>query len=279
MKNNTQSHTHTNPYDDMWYQNQVSNAYRSAKIYVEHLQKIIQPKRVVDVGCGRGAWLKAFGESSATTLVGIDGTWNSQEKMVDPKVLFYGVDLNRPISIDQERFDLGICLEVAEHLKPESAETFIRSLTGLSNVLVFGAAYSGQGGTDHFNEQPHSYWAEIFNALGYLAYDYFRPALWGELEVRFWYQQNTFLYVRQGSSEELKLSKLGLQPIPNAKWMNCIHPVMYEHTRHLSEMSVAKRYMFIPIQSHIPKRLFRIARHIKHLFIKPTQRVHQGRGT
>lgn len=276
MKKHTQSNTHTNPYNDVWYQQQVSLAYRSAKIYVEHLHKVIQPKRVVDVGCGRGAWLKAFGESSATTLVGIDGTWNSQEKMIDPKILFYGVDLNRPISIGQERFDLAICLEVAEHLKPESAETFIRSLTDLSNVLVFGAAYSGQGGTDHFNEQPHSYWAEIFNALGYLAYDYFRPALWGELEVRFWYQQNTFFYVKKNSTEELKLSKLGLQPILNTKWMNCIHPVMYERTRLASEISMAKRYILTPIYSRIPKQLLPIGRHIKHLFIKPTQRVHQG---
>ena len=269
LEQKTQVREVKNSYDDSWYQDQILPAYRSAKIFLEHLHKVIKPKRVVDLGCGRGAWLKAFGEFGATTLVGVDGTWNSQEKMIDTSILFFGVDLNKPISIAQGKFDLAISLEVAEHLHPESAGTFIRSLTTLSNVVVFGAAYTGQGGTDHFNEQPHSYWAEIFNDIGYVAYDYFRPALWGKVDVEFWYRQNTFLYVKQGSSEESQLLEFGLQPISNLKWMNCIHPALYESKRQHSEMTLTKRLLF-SLYNRIPKRLVPVAKKIKHFLIKPT---------
>src|ERR1700675_552820 len=34
----------------------------------------IEPKSVLDVGCGHGAWLKACHELGATQLLGLDGT-------------------------------------------------------------------------------------------------------------------------------------------------------------------------------------------------------------
>jgi hypothetical protein len=47
------------------------------------------------------------------------------------------------------RFDLAVCLEVAEHLPPERAESFIRELCDLAPVVLFSAAIPGQGGTGH----------------------------------------------------------------------------------------------------------------------------------
>lgn len=69
----------TNPYDDKFYEGQTSASFRSAEIYAQHLHKFAQPKSVVDFGCGRGTWLRAFGLLGATRLVGFDGEWNSQE--------------------------------------------------------------------------------------------------------------------------------------------------------------------------------------------------------
>ena len=40
-------------------------------------------------------------------------------------------------------------------------------LCGLSSIVIFSAATPGQGGTDHVNERPHSYWIEKFSARGY----------------------------------------------------------------------------------------------------------------
>ena len=53
-------------------------SYKSAKKYAELLFKLFSPTSVVDIGCGRGAWLKAFKEHGVKKCLGIDGDWNKR---------------------------------------------------------------------------------------------------------------------------------------------------------------------------------------------------------
>lgn len=215
-------------YDEKFYKSQIDGSYRSAVAYVHHLSEIFTPNSVADLGCGRGTWLKAFGESGATKLVGFDGNWNSQEQMIDEAITFTPADLNKPLSNSIDRFDLAVSLEVAEHLKKESSVIFVRNLTSLSDVVMFGAAFENQGGADHINEQLHTYWAKLFIESGYLPYDVFRPTMWGNNDIDYWYQQNTFLYVKSTSIINRALKEAGYQPISNLEFMNCVHPRLYD---------------------------------------------------
>ena len=189
-----------------------------------------KPNSVVDFGCGRGMWLKAFKDSGIEVLVGVDGSWLSQRDMIDQDVVFYPVDLNQPIAISGEgKFDLAISVEVAEHLGDESAVTFAKSISGHSDVIIFSAAYENQGGTNHINERPHSYWGAIFNELGYDVYDVFRAKFWGfDAEIDFWYQQNVFLYVKRGSEQQAFLKQKHLVPMSNLAFMDCVHPYLFK---------------------------------------------------
>lgn len=217
------------PYDDKFYRAQISGSYNSAKKYAELVFKIIRPVTVVDVGCGRGCWLKAFKEAGANRVVGYDGSWNSQENMLEDYITFYPCDLNQPIPPPPEAtYDLAMSLEVAEHLLPSSARTFVMSLTRLADAVLFGAAYTGQGGTDHINEQPHTFWANLFIAEGFYPFDIFRPLLWGDSDVEFWYRQNTFLYVRKGSGIYERITSNGVSELQSLAFMNCIHPALFE---------------------------------------------------
>jgi hypothetical protein len=213
-------------YGDSFYAGHMAGSYRSARLYSECLSKVYSPVSVVDVGCGRGAWLKAFKESGASRLLGFDGVWNSQQKMIEDSLIFKAFDLNKPIVVD-ERFDLAMSLEVAEHLAPSSAETFVKSLVGLSDVVMFGAAFVEQGGANHINERENSYWAGLFASHQYVAFDMFRPVFWGDSRVESWYQQNTFLYVRQGSLALAMISSKGMSPVSNLGFMDCLHPDLY----------------------------------------------------
>ena len=118
--------------------------------------------------------------------------------MLAPEISFTPVDLNN-LPNPGCQYDLAICLEVAEHLRPESADHFVQSLCKYSEVILFSAAYTNQGGTDHFNEQPHTYWAGKFAANNFVAFDLFRPIFWGNSEIEWWYRQNAFLYVKKNS--------------------------------------------------------------------------------
>lgn len=222
----------TEYYGDDFYQAQMDESYRSAKHYVEALLGVHAPRRVVDVGCGRGTWLKAFKERGAEKIVGFDGPWNQQANMLDPSTEFHSIDLNRPANVSSEdRFDLALSLEVAEHLEAASARGFVEFMTALSDVVMFGAAYSGQGGTNHINEQMHTYWARMFLARDYVPYDFFRPRFWGHAEVKFWYQQNTFLYVHRASPFRQVLAGAGCPEVTNIEFMNCVHPDLYDAKR------------------------------------------------
>jgi len=256
-------------YRDDFYTSQIEGSLRSAKKYINFLSAIYKPNSVVDVGCGRGTWLKAFKDSGTEKVVGFDGTWNNQQNMIDQSIIYYAVDLNEPIGIThKEKYDLALSLEVAEHLEESSARNFIGSLTDLSDVVMFGAAYTKQGGTNHINEQPHTYWANIFSSHGYVAYDLFRPTFWGDEDVNFWYQQNTFLYVNKDSVIRKLLSDAGYEPIKNIHFMDCIHPILYNSKLSQTGIISIIKQMAIKV---IPQPLLPFARRIKRRLPKSVQ--------
>lgn len=252
-------------YDDEFYSGQIPASYKSAAIYASHLWGFSQPKSIVDVGCGRGAWLKAFKELGATQLTGFDGAWNSREKMIDGDIEFIPAELNAGFPTDKS-FDLAISLEVAEHLAKEAADTFAESLTHLSDTILFGAACPGQGGVNHLNEQFPSWWAEKFVAKGYVPFDLFRPAFWGDRDVQFWYRQNTFLYVRSTSTAFSNLLSLGLRPIANVAFMDCVHPELHARTLMRGRLGHRLRNVVRPI---IPELVLRAIGRLRQGF-RPT---------
>jgi SAM-dependent methyltransferase len=215
-------------YNKEFYENQSQGSSQSAEFFASHLQDLLKSRSVVDFGCGHGSWLSAFGRYGAEKLLGFDGHWIRQEDIQDPMVRFEPLDLAQKIVGTYGTFDLAISLETAEHLRPESARIFIENITIHSDVVMFSAAYENQGGTSHINERKHTYWAGLFSELGYVPYDIFRPIAWGNAKIDFWYQQNTFLYVKESSDIRKVLHSKGHFPIGNIEFMNCVHPELYD---------------------------------------------------
>lgn len=214
-------------YDKNFYNQQVLGSLQSAQVYLYHLFSIWGvPESVVDLGCGRGAWLATCRDFGVTQVVGIDGDWNCQQAMLDSHIEFHSTNLERKISLNS-RFDLAISLEVAEHLRPESSDTFVASLTGLSDVIMFGAAFSGQPGVNHINTRPHSFWAMKFHKLDYALIDLFRPVFWNDDRVEPCYRQNTFLYVKRGHGLHKILAERGYPPSEESLLIDSVHPAIY----------------------------------------------------
>jgi SAM-dependent methyltransferase len=215
------------PYDARFYEAHVETSLTSARIYLKYLWQFIQPHSVLDVGCGRGAWLKACHELGSEVLLGFDGDWNSLPQMIDSSVKFQSLDLNKSF-FAPHNVDLAMSLEVAEHLLPSAAPQFVKCLADASDTVLFSAAYSGQGGTNHINEQRHSYWAHLFAEQGLVPFDLFRPVFWGNDDVCFWYRQNTFLYCRSDGVAWRRIKASGLEEIADSSFMNCVHPDLFD---------------------------------------------------
>jgi SAM-dependent methyltransferase len=217
----------TSQYTDEYYKDQIAPSLESARIFLAHLWKYFQPQSVVDVGCGRGAWLKACRELGSSELFGLDGEWNNQAAMIDDGIRFRAIDLNRAFALER-RVELAISVEVAEHLEPSSSSTFVESLTKSADAVVFGAAYLRQNGPTHINERRHSWWGQLFRNNGYVPFDLFRPSLWGDEQIPFWYRQNTFLYTKKDGRAYAALKTAGLTELVELRFLDCVHPVLFE---------------------------------------------------
>ncbi|WP_170762281.1 class I SAM-dependent methyltransferase [Ruegeria lacuscaerulensis] len=168
-------------------------------------EKFFEAKSVIDVGCGVGFLLAEF-ESRDREICGVEGDWLEETAIKFSRNALVRADLERPFSMDR-KFDLCVSTEVAEHLEPDRAESFVVDLTCLSDVVLFSAAIAGQGGTGHKNEQWQDYWANLFYAQGYAFYDAFRPNLWTDPLVMDWFKQNLMVFVRRGTEIKPELSE------------------------------------------------------------------------
>lgn len=187
-------------YDPDFYKEEQDYASRSAREIVPLLVNWVQPRSVVDLGCGVGAWLSMFTEMGIDDVLGIDGDWVKPSCLCIPESKFQSRDLKQPICFER-RFDLAISLEVGEHLPSESGEILVESLCRLAPVICFSAAIPFQGGRGHINEQWPEYWTAKFSKHGFECVDCIRPHIWTNNEVEPFYAQNMFLFC---SSEGLE---------------------------------------------------------------------------
>jgi SAM-dependent methyltransferase len=192
------------PYDDAFFAAVTDRGLTAARVLVPLLLKIIQPRSVLDVGCGYGAWLKAFGEHGIERLRGLDGTQVDPKRfLVDPGC-FQTVDL-RHCPETGESFDLALCLEVAEHVPTKNSRQLVRFLTRSAPLVLFSAAIPGQGGVAHVNEQWPKFWQALFAEFGYRRLDPLRRHVWQDPRVPGWYQQNLLLYASANTIERSAL--------------------------------------------------------------------------
>lgn len=176
----------------------------AAESFIPILLDYIQPESVVDIGCGLGTWLKVFSKFGVKEILGIDGSNVDKFLLTIPVENFLEHDLRKPLNLNR-RFDLAICLEVAEHLPNESADNLIDILAAASDNILFSAALPMQGGQNHINEQSFSYWVEKFNHKGYEVKDLFRAVIWDNVQIDWWYRQNMFLVSKVEHLQQKKI--------------------------------------------------------------------------
>ena len=108
---------------------------RAAMPFLLEAQK---PASLLDVGCGTGNWLKAAQELGVPALFGVDGIELPEGRFLFSKSFFRKIDLSEAWNLGR-RFDVAICLEVAEHLPQNSADVFVKCLSAHSDRIIFSA--------------------------------------------------------------------------------------------------------------------------------------------
>ena len=184
------------PFDRAFFDDQMPLSASSAAVVAPIVVSLLAPTRVVDVGCGVGTWLVAFKRSGVPVVHGFDGPYVRQSGLLVSDEEFTAADLTRPLAHDG-RYDLAVSLEVGEHLPERAAAGLVRGLVELAPTVLFSAAFPGQGGTHHVNEQWPSYWRSLFAQHDYVVLDPVRPMIWEDERVAWWYRCNTYLFAHR----------------------------------------------------------------------------------
>lgn len=195
-------------YTEGFYDTIAAGCVSSAEVVAPIVYEQFSPTSVVDVGCGQGYWGAAFADLGADRVQGIDGDY-----VTSPRVPFVAHNLEEPLQ-QVGRFDLAVCLEVAEHLAESRAASFVAELCGLAPTVLFSAAIPHQTGAGHINLQWQSWWADLFASNGYSVSGSIRWKVWDNDRVEPWYRQNMMV-----ATTTTKLR--------NAGPLDVVHPIIH----------------------------------------------------
>jgi SAM-dependent methyltransferase len=207
------------------YRLEIDDNQETAKQIVSVLFDFLHPTSVVDFGCGLGNFILEFEKNGVEKVLGIDGVWAKKDPLfkIKKEAAFLAGDLTQPVELDQ-RYDLALCLEVAEHLPAIAASQLVESLTKWSDRIVFSAAPPGQGGIHHVNEQWMEYWEEKFAVHDFVVHDILRPVFWNNESIFWWYRQNIFFVAHR----DVQINREKLQELSAAGPMHYLHPGILE---------------------------------------------------
>ena len=156
-------------YDEAFFAANQAEGLAMAEWFMPLLVGIFGFQSLMDVGCGRGHYIK-WAVDHGINAEGTDGgIWPFKKPVLTDRIVWSDLR-TKDLNVFPTRpgyWDLALCIEVAEHIEPEYADNLIDLLTNLSNTIVFTAAPPGQGGLQHVNEQPQSYWINKFQRRGF----------------------------------------------------------------------------------------------------------------
>lgn len=177
-------------------------ATKSAPHIAATIVRDLNPRTVVDIGCGTGVLLQALRERGVAGR-GYEYAATAREYCRARGLDVVPCDFGRgPVPTPTRQVDVAVSTEVAEHVPAAMAEVLVDSLANQqARVVVFTAATPGQGGVGHINEQPHAYWLEKF-ARRYYRLDAELTAAWRaewKVTMQFpWYADNVMVLRREG---------------------------------------------------------------------------------
>ena len=149
-------------YDKEFFEHANKLKMLSSKKVAKIINFYYEFQTAFDIGCGMGLYiheLKRLGKD----VLGCDAS-KAAIRMGAKELTIFQTDVTKPIELDQ-RFDLVICFEVAEHINNRYSKQLVKNCTDFSDTVLFTAAPIGQGGVGHINEQPYEFWINLFEEL------------------------------------------------------------------------------------------------------------------
>jgi cyclopropane fatty-acyl-phospholipid synthase-like methyltransferase len=201
------------PYDEKFYDDTSRERMESARVVVPIIMHLYGPQSMLDVGCAYGEWLYlARMINTEMRCLAIDGSHVQHREMVEG--IFLEADLEKGIPYLPRKYDVGMCLEVAEHLTPTAGHQLVKWLCSHAKTIIWSAAIPLQGGVHHINEQWPEYWRQEFMKYEFHPTTEIRELIWQNPLVQPYYRQNIITYTKGKGGDNT---------------LDVVHPEMWEY--------------------------------------------------
>jgi SAM-dependent methyltransferase len=169
-----------------------------------------EPRSVLDVGCGLGAYLRIFRNSGAEVF-GVDGADYSSHHFIDQDE-YAALDMDHcPLLLDRS-FDVTLCVEVLEHLEEAPALSLVDAMAAQTKrAILFSAAQLDQPGYAHKTLREPEFWLRRFEDAGW-AVDVPGSMAARVLSTLHWFRRNLFVLLPKSqacSENRHKLLQMG----------------------------------------------------------------------
>lgn len=185
--------------EDSFYDDTRKHKDASIRAAAQLILETFSPQSVADIGCGEGLFLRTLAEQGVK-VIGCDISEAAIRLAPDTFTVFQA-DATKPIRFNH-RFDVCICVEIAEHIPNRYSKTLVQNVTSASDVAFFTAAPPWQGGVGHINEQPAEFWVRLFAEEGYeldqATTDTLKQRM-KEANVVFWLPQNLMIFRKKAA--------------------------------------------------------------------------------
>jgi O-antigen biosynthesis protein len=161
----------TNPYDETYYRVGCGVPYERNEHWLTFFGKIadaivreINPGSVLDAGCAMGFLVEALRQRGIEAY-GVDISDYAIAQVADeikPYCWVGSVTERLP-----RRYDLVVCIETLEHLRPDDVPAAIQQLCAAADDILFSSTPDDRTEPTHFSVQPPEAWASLFAAQGF----------------------------------------------------------------------------------------------------------------
>ncbi len=125
-------------YKDSFFNYIDISSSRSAKKFIEMIILPLNIQTILDIGCGRGAWIAEW-EKSGRSVFGVDGEYIDLKNLLVSTENFKYQDISQNFDLNK-KYDLVQCLEVAEHLAEKDSDTLVNNIVKHGDIVLFSAA-------------------------------------------------------------------------------------------------------------------------------------------
>jgi cyclopropane fatty-acyl-phospholipid synthase-like methyltransferase len=162
-----------NIYDEEYYK-WPENHIRldDPKLLINHILKYLEQfypiKSILEFSVGCGEFTREL-VNSGYEVIAIDGVKNCFKILTEREIKPTNIilhDLRLPIKL-QAKYDIALAMEIAEHIEPPFASTFISNITSNTNLVYFTFVEKGNPHIHHPNIKPFKYWNNLFEFFNF----------------------------------------------------------------------------------------------------------------